>query len=119
VSLISAAAIDGDPSPLRPIPLLVLRPSRDIGLIARGAIERYPYLVRHLFRCLGATDKIGADLVSYLAFDPAYTSELLTLGYEDTLARRDELASFLQLDAGSDHPARELYLPRTDLPSGT
>jgi NTE family protein len=108
VSLIPAAAIDGDPAPLRPIPLLVLRPSRDIGPIARGAIERYPYLVRHLFRGLGATDKIGADLVSYLAFDPAYTSELLALGYEDTLARRDELAALFQFDAGSEPPARQL-----------
>jgi NTE family protein len=95
VSLIPPVAIHDDPTPLRPVPLLVLGPSRDIGEVARGAIEHYPYFVRHLFRGLGATDKIGADLVSYLAFDAAYTSRLLAMGYEDTLARRDELVSFL------------------------
>ncbi|MGH7438463.1 MAG: patatin-like phospholipase family protein [Polyangiaceae bacterium] len=103
VSLIPPVALREEPAPIRPLPLLVLRPSRDIGEVARGAIERYPYLIRHLFRGLGATDKIGADLVSYLAFDAAYTSALLSMGYEDTLARRDELASFLS--GGSDRSA--------------
>ncbi len=95
LSLVPAAALHDEPVPLRSIPLLVLRPSCDLGELAHGAIDRLPYVVRHLFRGLGVTDGIGADLLSYLAFDAAYTSKLLAIGYEDTLARKDELLAFL------------------------
>jgi NTE family protein len=95
VGLIPAVTLHDDPAPLRPVPLLVLRPSCDIAGLARGTIARLPYLVRHLFGGLGVTAEIGADLLSYLAFDAVYTSKLLAIGYEDTLARKAELISFL------------------------
>jgi NTE family protein len=95
MSLVPPSAIKAEPSPLRTIPLFVLRPSRDLGLLATGAIGRLPYVVQYLFRGLGVTDQTGADLLSYLAFDADYTSQLLALGYADVMARRDELRNFL------------------------
>ena len=57
-------------------------------------LERLPYLLRHLFRGLGATGKSGWDLLSYLAFDGEYTSRLVALGYSDVIARGAEIADF-------------------------
>jgi NTE family protein len=37
----------------------------------------------------------GANLASYLLFEQGYCNELIDLGYRDTVARRDEVASFL------------------------
>ena len=96
LSLVPAANMDREPARLRSLPLLVLRPSRDLGVLAAGALERLPHIVQHLFRGLGATEATGADLLSYLAFDSEYTSKLLALGYSDTIARKDELTRFIR-----------------------
>ena len=37
----------------------------------------------------------GANLLSYLLFERSYCRALIRLGYQDTIARRDELAEFL------------------------
>ncbi|HXX69392.1 MAG TPA: patatin-like phospholipase family protein [Polyangiaceae bacterium] len=81
--------------PLRTVPLTVLRPSRDLGRLASELLHRVPLPVRHLLRGLGATDHVGWDLLSYLFFDRAYTSKLLDLGYEDTIAQRETVQRFL------------------------
>lgn len=81
-------------NPLRSIPLLVLRPSRDLGSLAVEQYGSFPRTLRHLLRGIGATGDSGWDLVSYLAFEPAYVERLMDLGYEDTYARRDEVAAF-------------------------
>jgi NTE family protein len=80
--------------PLRRIPLLVLRPSRDLGSLAIEQYRSFPRALRHLLRGIGATGDSGWDLVSYLAFEPAYIERLMDLGYEDTLARKDEVDAF-------------------------
>lgn len=95
VTLVPAGTFERDGVPLRSIPLLVLRPSRSLGELAAGAIQRLPYVVRHLFRGLGVTDRGGVDLLSYLAFDAEYTSKLLALGYADVMGRKDEIGAFL------------------------
>ena len=43
----------------------------------------------------GSARSAGANLLSYLLFDPSFCRSLLRLGYDDTLARRDELTAFL------------------------
>ncbi|MDB4986209.1 MAG: Patatin, partial [Myxococcaceae bacterium] len=80
--------------PLRSIPLLVLRPSRDLGSLAIEQYRRFPRTLRHLLRGIGASGESGWDLVSYLAFEPAYIERLMELGYDDTHARGREVAAF-------------------------
>lgn len=80
---------------LRRVDVMVLRPSADLGALVLKTLDRFPPTVRHLFRGLGASDDAGWDLLSYLAFDGAFTTRLLELGYEDTLARADEVRAFL------------------------
>jgi NTE family protein len=99
MSLVPRSAIKDELSPLRAIPLFVLRPSRDLGPLAATSLERLPRVAQHLFRGLGVTPRTGADLLSYLAFDAEYASQLLALGYSDVMAQRDALRTFLQVGA--------------------
>jgi NTE family protein len=79
---------------LRIIPLLVLRPSRDLADMAEGVLGRLPRVMRYLLRGIGASRR-GKDLLSYLAFDRAYLWKLMLLGYLDTMARQAEIHAFL------------------------
>lgn len=71
-------------SPWRPIETLHLRPSIDMGAIAQAQYQSMPALLRFLLNILGAKSHSG-DLLSFLLFEKAFTRELLTLGYEDTI----------------------------------
>jgi NTE family protein len=84
----------GDSDRLRRIPALVLRPSQDLGTLAADEYRRFPAVLRHLLRGIGATGSEGWDLLSYLAFQPGYVGKLIELGYRDTLARRAEIEAF-------------------------
>jgi NTE family protein len=83
------------PDKLRVIPVLAVKPSKDLGSLASEQFERFPRALRHLLRGLGASVDTGWDLLSYLAFDSAYTRRLLELGREDALAMKDQLLAFL------------------------
>lgn len=74
---------------------LVVVPSRDLGQMAIEHQDRLPTGVRYLLRGLGSTEGSGANLLSYLLFDRRYCRALMALGYEDAIARRDEIAAFL------------------------
>jgi NTE family protein len=91
---------------VRPIPALVLRPSQDLGAMAEDQYRRFPATLRYLLKGIGATGAAGEDLLSYLAFEPIYVNRLMDLGYADTLARRDEIAEFLQPDGRQKQRAR-------------
>jgi NTE family protein len=84
------------PGAMRIIPIQAIRPSRDLGQIAAGGIERFPFLLKHLLRGLGARRKRGNDVLSYIAFDKSYCGKLLRLGYKDTMKRRDEMLKFMK-----------------------
>jgi NTE family protein len=58
--------------------------------------------VRTLLRAFGSTAGTGANLTSYLMFDPAFCRALIALGFEDTMARRDDVVAFL--DGGHHGP---------------
>jgi len=88
--------------PIGHVDALVLAPSRDLGAMALGYVDRLPGPVRTLLRAFGSTAGTGANLTSYLMFDRAFSRALIALGYEDTMARRDDVVAFL---AGGRHPA--------------
>jgi len=80
---------------LRPLPVLALRPSQDLGQLAEDEYHRFPGMLRYLMKGIGVGPHSGTDLLSYLAFEPIYLSRLMELGYRDTMARRDEVEAFL------------------------
>jgi NTE family protein len=94
------------PHQVRPIPALVLRPSRDLGQLAGDQYRRFPRFLRYLLRGIGANAGNASDLLSYLAFEPVYVGRLLELGYEDTLARRHEIQLFFDVPSAPRDRAR-------------
>jgi len=82
-------------SPLKTIPVMALRPSQDLGQLAQGTLKEFPGLIRFLLRGVGAKEDKGWDLVSYLAFEKAYTAQLAELGYADTLRKKEAILEFL------------------------
>jgi len=82
-------------SALRPIPILMLRPSQDLGAMTAQLGKRMPPMLSYLLKGIGVTGNEGLDLLSYLAFDKSYSLPLLDLGRQDTLARADEIKAFL------------------------
>ena len=81
---------------LKPVEVLQIAPSRDIGKIAEQHAHRLPKSVSYFLRGIGAMRHEGTNLLSYLLFDKAYCRELIALGYADTIKRRDEVSAFLE-----------------------
>ncbi len=88
---------------LRHLDSLVFLPTEDLAAIAARHARRMPRTVRALLSVMGAGSDDGSELLSYLLFESSYTRELIALGHEDTVARRDEVAAFL---ATSGQPCR-------------
>ncbi len=80
---------------LKPIHTLVIIPSADVIEIATRHAKEMPIAVRTLLRGLGAGRRSGAQLISYLLFESAYTKELMQLGYRDGLEAKGHLLPFL------------------------
>jgi NTE family protein len=83
-----------EPEGLRHIDTCVLLPSADLSEIALRHARAMPRTLRALLRVMGATNGAGAELASYLLFESCYTRELIALGAEDAMRRRDELLAF-------------------------
>lgn len=80
---------------LKPIDLLVLRPSVDLGKLA-GEYERYlPRKLKLLVRALGAKETESPDFVSLLMFQPEYTARIIEIGEGDVELRLPEIRAFL------------------------
>jgi NTE family protein len=81
--------------PLRPIRSLVIQPSQRLDHLAARHARSLPLSVRLLLSGIGAMNRRGGALTSYLLFEQPYTRALVDLGYKDTLERHDEVRSFL------------------------
>jgi NTE family protein len=88
-------AIMGKHSPWRNIPIISLMPSRDLGVMTKKLNNEMPKLLRYFLSSIGVTGQSGLDLLSYLAFDSSYTQLVTELGYEDTMARKNEILNFI------------------------
>jgi len=101
--------------PLARVSDLVIRPSRDLGDIARLHAQRRlramrpgTLAARLLRRAADETegqDEGSADLASYLLFDRDYAEDLLDLGTADARAHKQDLAAFFDDPAGEARSA--------------
>lgn len=81
---------------LRPVDLLILRPSVELGEIARDYEPQLPKLFRFLTRRLGTRAERGRDVLSMLMFQGNFLTRIIELGETDADARADEIAAFVE-----------------------
>ncbi len=86
----------------RPVRLLVLRPSSDIGRVARQYESSLPRSLRYLLRGLGTRKMSSSDLVSYLMFESEYLEHLIRLGERDAERGWFKIRRFLDADEATD-----------------
>lgn len=80
---------------LRPIDVLVIAPSERLDELAAQHAEALPRSVRILLGGIGAMNRRGGALTSYLLFEKPYTQALINMGYRDASARASEVREFL------------------------
>lgn len=80
---------------LRHVEVLVMNPSEPLERIAARHAPELPWTVRFLLRAIGAMNRNGSNLASYLLFEGPFCQALIDLGYADTIARRDDVLAFL------------------------
>ena len=98
VSMIPEERRQQNGSKLRPIDVLVISPSQRLDHLAALHSNALPWPVRAMLRGIGAMNRSGGAVVSYLLFEPPYTQALIELGYSDTMTRKDEVRNFLLKD---------------------
>ena len=96
VSLIPPDKLAEGALPLRPIRVLFISPSQPIERIAARFLHELPRSVRFLLRPTGALNRSGSNLASYLLFEESFCRALVDLGYQDTIARVEEVRAFFE-----------------------
>ena len=76
---------------LKPIRLLTLRPSQDLGRLAAQYEMQLPRTFRFLTRGLGTRETKSPDFLSMLMFAPEYMTRLIEIGEADADARLAEI----------------------------
>ena len=94
---------------LRPIKLLILRPSVDLGRLSSQFEPQLPRSFRFLTRGLGTRQSESPDLVSMILFQPDYLRALMDVGEQDAAARADDIEAFIRGERGEvlDESTRE------------
>jgi len=84
---------------LKPIDLLVLRPSIDLGKLSAEYERFLPRKLKLLVRAMGVKETESPDFISLLMFEPEFTRRLIDLGEADVESRLPEIRAFLGEDA--------------------
>ena len=80
---------------LRPIHMLLLRPSSDIGKLAGQHRPNFSGAFRLMTRGLGSEQTKSADWMSMVLFERGYVDQLIQIGYDDARLQHDEIENFL------------------------
>lgn len=83
---------------LKPVELMVLRPSMDLGRLALRYERQLPHGLRFLSRGLGTRESESPDFLSYLLYEQEYIGRLTTLGARDAERNWPRIARFLDLE---------------------
>ena len=81
---------------MRVVDIMVLRPSQDLGRMARNFEPRLPPFFRYLTRGLGPQKTASPDIISLILFQNDYLKALIDLGEKDAIAAGDAIQRFLE-----------------------
>ncbi|MDG1461963.1 MAG: patatin-like phospholipase family protein [Gammaproteobacteria bacterium] len=95
---VPAKVVENEGEHLRFIEAFVMLPSEDVRELAGRYMHQLPWPVRLLLRGVGAMNKGGRQLLSYLLFESGFTRSLIDLGYRDAMEHKDDLLAFMQGD---------------------
>jgi len=84
---------------MRPVELMVMRPSQDLARIAAEYEPRLPRAFRMLTRGLGTRQTKSPDVLSMIMFQDDYAKRLMALGESDAARRAEEIDRFINGDA--------------------
>ncbi|OHU88214.1 MULTISPECIES: patatin-like phospholipase family protein [Pseudoalteromonas] len=84
---------------LKVIDTLVVNPTVNFRDIAEQYYDDMPLAIKVLLRTIGVKRHSSSSLTSYLLFEKSYTQHLIEIGYQDGMARLDEMRAFLELDS--------------------
>jgi NTE family protein len=84
-----------NPENLRPVELMVLRPSQDLGRLAADYERRLPKGFRFLIRGTGTRETASPDILSLLLFEAPYLKRLIGIGEADAETRIGEIERLL------------------------
>ena len=90
---------------LRPIRLLVLRPSRDLAALSHDFEPQLEGALGLLARTLGSGETERPEWLSMILFDEGYIARLIELGYEDARRQHDRIAAFIDGAPAAAPPA--------------
>lgn len=101
---------------LRPVDVMVITPPGEVlDMVAMRHAAQLPKSIRLFVRGSGATQKAGSGVLSYLLFEAEYCKDLMELGYNDTMGRREELLRFLDVPAVmKETPSNVVEFKRAD-----
>lgn len=85
---------------MRRIENLVIRPSEDLGKIARKFEPRLPGFFRYLTRGLGTRSGRSYDMVSLILFQEDYIRHLIELGEADAARESERIGAFFDSEVG-------------------
>lgn len=80
---------------MRPVDILVIRPSQDLGKMARRFEPSLPPALRFLTRGWGTRRTASPDMLSLMMFQPDYLRALIELGEADVAADWKRIEAFL------------------------
>ena len=86
----------GSEGGMRPVEVMVLRPSQDLGVLAKENEFRLPKAFQFFERGLAGEHMKSADALSMVNFEPEYLGALIHMGEVDAAARHDEIEAFLR-----------------------
>jgi NTE family protein len=92
---------------MRPVRLLHVRPSEDLGALAAEFEPRLPRAFRFLTRGLGTREQRSPDLLSMLMFQGDYLGRLIDMGEQDAEWMAPQLEAFFEDRAEAGSPAAE------------
>lgn len=81
---------------MRPVEVMVLRPSEDLGVLAKENEFRLPKAFRFFERGFAGEHMKSADALSMVNFEPEYLGALINMGERDAAARHEEIEAFLR-----------------------